>query len=215
MLGTIDGKAEDRSEAGYLLLEVLIGAALSSTLLLLLLSSLNNLSRSQERTLRIVEEVSQSVFERTLTRNFFQSIRPTYRTDDAGFRGAAQAFSGRAYLDGLTGLAGSRFEAGLTERGGDWELELTAGERTVQLARFEGDGCRFVYYSWTGAGQAEWTGDEEVAEINVGRARYAHPVPNRIKLECGTQFVGSWDLSAGDWPQPRGEDATGFVTIGR
>ncbi|MEO1476746.1 MAG: hypothetical protein AAFS13_10230, partial [Pseudomonadota bacterium] len=80
-------KQNNENEAGYLLLEVLIGVAISSTLIYLLLASLNSLSRSQDRTLQVVEDISDRVFTRNLTNKVFASIKPTYRSEEGGFEG--------------------------------------------------------------------------------------------------------------------------------
>ena len=200
------------TESGYLLLEVLIGAAISSTLIFLLLASLNGLSRSQERTLRVVEDVSTSAFERNLSRKFFASVRPAYRSDGTAFEGAGAAFSGQTYLEGFGGLSGRPFQAVLVQTQSTTQLAVSTPDQILTVAEWPYRTCRLEYQQYQGGYADTWREGETMAAIEPSSSltlytRYARPVPRRVRVVCRDRrrdlVVGAWELSADAWPQPR------------
>ncbi|MEM9667523.1 MAG: hypothetical protein AAF950_01250 [Pseudomonadota bacterium] len=208
-------------EDGYLLLEVLIGVAISSSLIYLLLASLNGLSRSQERTIRVIEDVSQRVFERGLTDKFFRSVRPVYRTEENGFEGNRTDFSGRTYLEGVGSLRGAEFTVALTPNGRSTDMIMTSEGTSYRLMAIDGQNCRFEYLPLEGGFSETWR-DPFVAgkPINGSSSnsyfiRYAKPVPRQIRLHCAKNrlesLIGVWPLGTHDWPAPRDSDRASSV----
>jgi len=214
-------KQNNENEAGYLLLEVLIGVAISSTLIYLLLASLNSLSRSQDRTLQVVEDISDRVFTRNLTNKVFASIKPTYRSEEGGFEGRRNGFNGRSYLDGVAGLGGADIDVSLVSDGPRTRLVMTSEDGAYTLMTIEGRNCRFEYQPPEGGFLATWqdtSGTENVRDGSAPNARYlryARPVPRQVRLFCTTnrreQLVGAWPLGANDWPAPRESDLQGAL----
>ena len=198
----------DSSEAGYVLLEILIGSAVSSTLLFLLLASLTSLGKSQDRALRVVETASHIVFERTVANHFFGSIRPTYRSEEGRFTGTATSFTGRTYLAGVSETAGQTFEARLISVDRRSVLIAELDDRRIQLAASDINNCVLRYGQHGGQFFDAWTDDIEFERGGPSERfiKYADPIPNQVKLECQGVTIGVWRLDATNWPPPRQND---------
>lgn len=200
-------------QAGYLLLEALIALAISSSLVFLLVSSLINLNRSQERILGVMSDLNTDVFEDALMEHFFQSVRPTYKSQQMPFSGAPLAFSGTTQLDGFGNPDGTFFEARLLPDGEETLFHVRAAGRELHLARFASRDCHFLYVDLLNNTVPDWqqAAVPGTQSAFAYRLQYADPVPRQIRILCnqsGTAtLVAAWPLGAALWPAARSEDA--------
>ena len=150
-----------RGQAGFTLLEVMIGLVILSLASLAMMQSTVSMMRSTDRAV----DVAQVSIETALNRQVYEDALDTFLLswDEEGrarFRGEARRMSGPMATSLLPDTAlGQRAELAVTREGDALLLQLGHREDAVTLARFEGRDARFGYLGRDRAWHAKWPPD--------------------------------------------------------
>lgn len=198
-------------QAGFTLLETIIAIAISSSVVLLLVSTLNGLSRSQERMNIALKGLNADVYDDVFLRSLFEGIRPVYLDDEARFVGTPYRIDARSFVSDWSPPAGDRFAMILND-GADTGATLTLRGRTEPLPGLSAGDYQFQYVDHFGRISGSW-GDDLTGQVDKEMsilALFSAPVPRQVRIvrQSGSEveIVFALNISAFDWPSPRPED---------
>ena len=203
-------------EDGFMLLETIVALAISSSLVFLLISTLNGLSRSQERINVAVAAISQDIFDDTFVRTLFGGVKPGYYDDEVHFEGTRYKVSASTFVDDWSPPGGDQFTLEI-EPGSQGQVILTLRERYSPLPGLGRGDFQFEYIDHFGRTTDSWNVDNrELVDIQVQRlAAFTTPVPRQVRIVrlsgSKREIMYALDLAAFDWPAPRQQDAAALA----
>lgn len=199
-------------EDGFMLLETIVALAISSSLVLLLVATLNGLSRSQERINSAVQAMNADIYDDVFVRSLFAGIRPSFIDDAAKFEGTRYKIVARSYVTDWSPPEGDGFTLEL-EPGSGGTATLTLRGRTQPLPGLGPGDYRLQYVDHFGRVSDTWASEaRDMVDNEVQRlAAYTAPVPRQVRIVrrigSDTEIIFALDVSAFDWPPPRPQDS--------